>query len=160
MLPIFLGAVFAQQSTPIPPETKEFAFWVGSWTCEGTLFGPPDTKTTGSNRITVDFGGHVVHEHFAMQGLRGESWSVYIAAAKKWRQTWVDDSGSYIALEGGLSDGKMILTTLPNASKPNFKSRMTFYNISKQSFDWDWEGSQDAGTTWKLNWRLHYTRDK
>src|SRR5437868_4042146 len=107
MFSIFLATAVLQQPTPPAPETKQFSFWVGEWTCEGVMAGPPETKTKGSNKIAMDMGGHVVHEHFTMPGLNGESWSVYMPGPKKWRQTWVDDSGSYIALEGGWADGKM-----------------------------------------------------
>lgn len=32
-----------------------------------------------------------------------------------------------------------------------------FANITKNGFDWFWEGSQD-GKSWKLNWHLRYHR--
>ena len=28
------------------------------------------------------------------------------------------------------------------------RQRMTFYNITQDSLDWDWEGSGDGGATW------------
>jgi hypothetical protein len=36
--------------------------------------------------------------------------------------------------------------------------RMVFYNIAKQSLDWDWQSSEDAGQSWRLLWRIHYQR--
>ena len=44
----------------------------------------------------------------------------------------------------------------PNG-KPT-RQRMTFYNIARDQFDWDWETSDDAGVTWVSRWRIHYTR--
>jgi hypothetical protein len=35
---------------------------------------------------------------------------------------------------------------------------MVFYDIKKDSFTWDWEGTQDGGETWNLLWRINYTR--
>lgn len=122
------------------------------------MYGNPNTETKATNHVTMDLGGFVVHEHFKMPGFNGESWSVYTPATKKWRQTWVDDSGSYIALVGGWADGKMTLTTVANPAAPKSLSRMVFTNITKQSFDWNWEKSTDSGATWKLAWHLHYTR--
>jgi len=37
-------------------------------------------------------------------------------------------------------------------------TRMIFYNIKKDSFDWSWEASTDGGATWKSNWLIHYKR--
>jgi hypothetical protein len=84
--------------------------------------------------------------------------SVYNPARKLWQQTWVDDQGSYIALEGGYKDGNMILQTLRNPAAPKQVSRMVFKDIKKDSFLWNWEGSKDGGKTWTLNWQITYTR--
>ena len=35
---------------------------------------------------------------------------------------------------------------------------MTFYNIAREKFDWDWETSEDGGATWTLRWRINYAR--
>jgi hypothetical protein len=37
-------------------------------------------------------------------------------------------------------------------------SRMVFYDISEDSFTWDWESSTDDGDNWTLNWRIEYSR--
>ena len=38
------------------------------------------------------------------------------------------------------------------------KYKLTKYNITEDKFDWNWESSKDNGKTWKLNWKLHYSR--
>ena len=95
-----------------------------------------------------------------MDGLNGMSVSVYSPAKKKWEQTWVDDQGSYFALSGEFKDGKMVLTTNPNPAAPKQFGRMTFHNITENSFTWDWEGTTDGGKTWSLNWQLLYKRNE
>jgi hypothetical protein len=35
---------------------------------------------------------------------------------------------------------------------------MVFKNIKANAFTWDWESSVDGGETWKLNWRINYSR--
>jgi hypothetical protein len=39
-------------------------------------------------------------------------------------------------------------------------SRMVYYNIKSNSFDWSWEASTDGGKLWKQNWLIHYERKK
>lgn len=147
-------------SAPVPPETSQFDFWVGKWNAEGkSLNGTSWVETKGcKNEITHSFDGHVVQENFHGPGMHGMSVSVYNSAAKKWFQTWVDDQGGYIALHGGMTDGKMILETNPGPK--GGMSRMVFSNITKDSFDWDWQSSKDSGKTWTLQWHLKYTRSE
>lgn len=38
--------------------------------------------------------------------------------------------------------------------------RMVFYNITANSFTWDWEMSNDGGKTWTLEWQILYERAK
>jgi hypothetical protein len=138
---------------------RQLDFWIGKWKCEGDSYSPDGkaTKTTARNEITLEMNDHVIHEHFSMDGLNGGSLSVYNPNKKIWQQTWVDDSGGYLALSGGFADGKMTLAMEPDA-KGNIR-RMVFSNIAKDSFDWDWMLSKDKGATWNVMWHLHYTRE-
>ena len=148
--------------TALPPETHQFDFWIGKWKCSGESFDAngKSTRTEATNSIERTFDGHVIRENFKMRGLNGTSVSVFDPAAKLWRQTWVDDQGSYIALAGTCVEGKMTLQTLPRPDRPKAASRMVFSNVAADSFDWDWQSSRDAGATWTLVWHLHYVRVK
>ncbi len=140
------------------PEASQLDFWVGDW----DLYSA-DTLT-GNNTIYKVMDGCTVQENFsnARSGYLGKSWSVYSPLAKQWQQTWVDNEGGYIALTGKFEDGKMMLATgarkLPGGKE--IISRMVYYNISKDSFDWDWQATTDAGATWNSNWKIHYVRKK
>jgi hypothetical protein len=94
----------------------------------------------------------------------GKSWSVYNKNYKMWQQTWVDSQGGYIALTGNIIGDSMVLVTseknVPKAISPTGKiiNRMVYGNITKNSFDWNWESSSDGGKTWKINWHIAYKR--
>ncbi|CAN5424194.1 hypothetical protein BH20BAC1_BH20BAC1_19270 [soil metagenome] len=92
----------------------------------------------------------------------GSSWSVYNPRLQLWQQTWVDNNGGYIALTGNFQDSEMTLTTAPRMINDGNEiiSRMVFYNISPEKFDWRWESSTDKGVSWKPNWIIHYVRKK
>lgn len=149
------------QGTP-PAQVKEFAFWIGKWHCEGTSFSPADPKKNqkpvAANKVFMDMGGFVVHENFKMDDFEGQSWSLYSPAKKKWQQTWADNQGGYFVLEGAMDNGKLTLQTLTNPARPKQFARMVFSHIKKDSFDWNWQRSTDAGKSWKDAWHLHYTR--
>ncbi len=140
--------------------SRQMDFWVGDWICTGELHNPngTTTKTEATNSITREFKNKVLHEHFSMNGMIGMSVSVFNPSRKIWQQTWVDDSGSYIALEGS-SDGKSVtLSTKPTAIHPKGFNRMVFHDIKLDQFDWDWESTRDGGKTWQIQWHLHYSR--
>ncbi len=81
---------------------------------------------------------------------------------KVWRQTWVDSSGLYLALEGVYEDDQIILNEVsdPRPDFPNLRQRMVFSDFKGDSFTWEWQFSTDKGETWNLSWRLNYTRKK
>ena len=138
------------------PESAQFDFWLGEW----DLLWNDTSK--GTNSVKRLLGDCVVQESFndPVQQFTGTSWSVYNPKTALWQQTWVDNQGAYIALTGKFENGQMILSTAPTTLKDGKRSisRMIFYNIKRDSFDWNWENSTDNGTTWKLNWKIHYQR--
>ena len=141
-------------------EASQFDFWVGNWQLTWN-----DTSH-GTNKINKILDGCGVQENFydPAMNYKGQSWSVYNQNAKQWQQTWVDNQGGYIALTGGMTGDSMVLTTaertVPAKVSPTGKiiSRMVFYNIKSNSFDWSWEASTDGGKTWKNSWLIHYKR--
>jgi hypothetical protein len=161
---IALATLIAQMPAATPPEAKQFDFWIGTWEAESVTTGPDGKQTIqkGTNTIRKIMDGKVIHESFVMGSFKGESWSVYNPKAKRWQQTWVDNSAGYIPLTGTWDDSgkQMVLHTLTNPNHPDALNRMTFKNITKNGFDWDWEASQDGGKTYQMSWHLKYTRKK
>lgn len=142
---------FAQNS----PTT--FDFWVGSWDAYW------NDSLKGTNTITKAMNNKVVEENFVQndKGYFGKSWSVFDSAAGVWRQTWVDDTGAYLSFTGGKEGDKVILSKTDSRKGKNGKEvfmRMVFSNIKQQSFDWDWQSSEDSKNTWKTMWAIRYKR--
>jgi hypothetical protein len=141
------------------PEFRQLDFWLGEW--NATWPAPAGLPAgSGTNHITKSYEGCVIEEHFdgrPGQHLMGHSVSVYHAPTKSWRQTWVDNEGGYIDLQGGPdAKGDFVLLTLPNG-KTKQASRMLYTDIKPDSFTWRWQKSAD-GTTWTDNWVISYTR--
>ncbi len=130
-------------------------FWLGTW----NLTWGKDKHAT--NRITKTLDGCVVQENFdgaADAKLVGLSVSTYDVRMTRWRQTWVDNSGGYFDLVGGLEGDDFVLTAAGTEEGPP-RYRMIFTNIEADSLNWLWQGSKDGGP-WKTAWELHYTRAK
>jgi hypothetical protein len=134
---------------------SELDFWIGSW--EVAWDGG-----TGTNRIGRILGDRVIHEQFegadAESALRGESWSVYDASRRLWRQTWVDDQGGYLDLVGERVDGSFAFSRAAPELGPVARQRMVFRDVGPDAFRWTWEFSPDDGATWQLRWEIAYRR--
>ena len=86
-------------------EHRQFDFWIGEWDV-----ALPDGKPAGTNTVRAILGGCALHEHWrAARGANeGESFNIYAGA--RWHQTWVDNGGTLLQLDGGLRDGRMVLS--------------------------------------------------
>lgn len=151
----------AQDQNLCAPETSQFDFWVGKWNVEWT--NQDGSTGKGTNEIKSILNGCVIEENFdATDALNfaGKSFSVFSPNKKIWQQTWVDDQGGYMVFTGGMVEDKMILSRNVVFNEKEIIQRMVFFNISNDELNWNWESSNDNGKTWKLNWKIHYTRIK
>jgi hypothetical protein len=140
------------------PEASQFDFWLGNWDLTWN-----DTSH-GTNHIIKIMDGCAVNENFydPATKYKGNSWSIYNPNTHIWQQTWIDNLGGYIALTGKFENGTMILASAPHrmANGKDAVSRMVFFNITPDAFDWRWESSSDDGVSWAVNWLIHYKRHK
>lgn len=112
---VFLGEANAMADEgPVPaaggavdctaPEYRQFDFWIGSWLV--TEGGAP----AGRNRIEADLKGCALFEAWtAVDGSRGRSVNFYDRARHRWHQSWVDDRGGVLELDGAWSGRSMVL---------------------------------------------------
>lgn len=143
--------VVAANAAPPPPapcasaEHHQFDFWIGDW----RVF-KPDGSFAGMNRITREYGGCVIHEHYVTgKGYSGESLNMYDAARKVWHQTWVDDGGLLLTLEGRWDGKQMVLE--------GGGQRITWTPNADGSVRQLWE-SVDAKGTWTVAFDGRYTK--
>lgn len=156
---LFNFLLSAQSSAPqkpcSAPEANQFDFWVGKWNLTWN-----DT-VSGTNTITKDLNGCVIHENFnsPSTNFMGNSYSVYNPTKNIWQQTWVDNQGGYLDFTGKFENDTMTLGRSFVGAKGTFvMQRMVYFNIAKDSLDWSWESSIDSGVTWNQNWLIHYKR--
>jgi hypothetical protein len=153
-----LGCALAQ-TPPAPPPcadapSHQFDFWIGDWDVYN-----PDGKLVGVNRIAPLYGC-VLHESWRAPKVDGQSFNRYDADRGLWHQTWVDNGGSLLLLEGGLKDGAMVMS---DANIPARKAAMPINEItwSKQtdgSVRQLWRTSKDGGKTWQTAFDGKYVR--
>lgn len=152
------------QSACDTPEASQFDFWLGEWNCHSSYqdSSGADIPYTVHNSIQRVLGGCVIEENFdgSSIGLIGRSLSVFDTEMNKWRQTWVDNNGSYMEFVGEFADGVMTLGRTVSKGDSSYIQRMRFTEITDSSFIWFWERSNDGGESWKIQWRLDYERTR
>ncbi len=128
-------------------------FWLGEWA--GSWEGGG-----GRNRITKEFDDRVVVERF--ESLEPERWwgmSVNVfEELHGWRQTWVDSTGNYWALQGRSHPEGFAFAVDEVENDTRITKRMVFSDIQADAFRWRWERSEDGGTTWSELWVIDYRR--
>ena len=131
---------------------RDFDFWLGEWKLTWGEEGH------GTNRIESILNGAVIQENFEGEGLIGMSVSVFSKEDSRWHQTWVDGSGSYLDFIGEFIGEKMILSRNGILEGNPVKQRMVWYEITTNNFQWNWERSDDEGSSWRVVWKIQYQR--
>jgi len=148
---VVLGAgelMAQQQPTCDGPEHRQFDFWIGEWRVERADNG----QLAGHNTITAKHGGCVLHEDYRTPaGYTGESFNIYDRARGVWHQSWVDNTGLLLQLDGGVVDGVMVL----EGPGRDARGQEIINRISWNVIDGDsdrvrqhWEISSDGGHSW------------
>ncbi len=136
-------------------EFHQFDFWIGTWDVTR-----PDGARAGENRIEPILGGCVLRESWTgVRGLHGTSYNIYDAARHRWHQTWVDDQGSLLVLEGGLAAGRIVLegVSSDSAGRPR-RQRITWQETAPGRVRQLWESSGDDGATWAVAFDGRYVK--
>ena len=127
------------------PEHRQFDFWLGDWQVE------VPGKPTNKSRITRLFGACGIREEYWAGGgqYEGSSFNMYDAPRRVWHQTWVDNQGGLLALEGGLRGASMVLEgKQPGPQGGEQTSRITWTPNADGTVRQLWEISADAGKSW------------
>jgi hypothetical protein len=158
-------------TTPKPAcasaERRQLDFWIGDWDVAIRARASPTSEqwghSKGRQRIEAILDGCAIAETFTADGPQapwaGRSYSSWQPALGKWRQTWVDDSGGYIALTGGIENGDMTLYGEPRTvNGESFQMRMVFKNVTADALLWEWQRSTDSWKTHIVMMAIDYKR--
>ncbi len=148
----------AQQGPPCSAEAnRHFDFWEGRWMVRAS-----NGALAGHNTISVILGECVLQEHYTTpSGYEGYSLNMYDASRGVWHQTWTDNGGLLLVLEGGFEDGRMVMqgeTVGPNGT--TVLNRITWSQVggNPDRVRQHWESSTDGGATWATGFDGLYIR--
>jgi ketosteroid isomerase-like protein len=117
---LLLGTAFAQNSASpqcSAPEYHQFDFWLGDW----NAYDAESPKVVAARvRVEPILDGCSLHEIYdGVNGLHGESFSIYDESRKLWHQTWVTNRGQLLVVEGSFAEGAIKLSGVDNARHAN-----------------------------------------
>ncbi|HEX2219147.1 MAG TPA: hypothetical protein VHG35_10100 [Gemmatimonadales bacterium] len=127
------------------PEHRQFDFWIGDWEVSTA-----DGAVAGRNRIESILDGCALKESWTgVKGGSGTSYNAWDRQRGRWHQTWVDDGGLVLRLEGGYADGRMVLSgeTLDSVGRVVL-NRITWQETGPAALRQLWQTSSDGGRTW------------
>ncbi|MEQ8767575.1 MAG: hypothetical protein RL885_26960 [Planctomycetota bacterium] len=165
-------ATFPQDdvSSHLPPECRQFDFWVGEWEIENRFLQPGgEYRTDGSAnaRITPVLGGAAVFEQWRGEihgrSQIGFSLRAYDPAAKIWNLLlfWpgANGIGQFGTLKGQFRHGRgEFFSEYPGQNGQIVKNRYTFSDALPESMRWDSATSKDGGQTWQTSWIMEFSR--
>lgn len=163
-----LQSVAAEEPPPAPSPpsgcTDEvhaaFDLWVGEWNVYPNQPDVQDAEMIATSRIERLSGGCSIREQWMpRRGPGGISLSAVNHNTGRWEQTWVGPDGKRVDFEGGVVDGKMVLTGYwDDIAGPGQDAliRMTYSRLGDGAVRQHGEASTDHGLSWQTNFDLIY----
>jgi hypothetical protein len=159
LLLFLLFPFMISQINPLAPgELSRFDFIIGDWVCQ-TEYKAENGKIlkyhakwkgyylTNKLMIADDF---IVEDENNRLYFYGTTFRTYNKNSKSWDMRFYDGlSTKWMELTGNHDNSDEIhLTAKGSDTKGDFITKITFYNIKKDSFDWKSDQSYDNGKTW------------
>jgi len=134
------------------PEYRQFDFWLGDWDVQS----PASPGGSSRNLISRINDGCAVREDYTTPiGYAGTSLNFYDGVKKVWHQTWIDNQGGALYLEGGLVGQSMVLAT---TTDPQSVNRITWTPLDDGRVRQHWEATADGGKTWTSVFDGYYSK--
>lgn len=135
----------------LPAEASEFDFFVGTWR----------VGANATDKVKKFGKGLAILETYKVAG-GGGGWSVTVfdATTKTWTQTWQTTSGNYTQFTGKKEGDDIVLVGKvrhPQSGAVGLM-RLSFVNITRNSFEQKYDLSTDGGKTWSNSSRIPFTR--
>ena len=141
----FIASGTEQKQVPCSTEEyRQFDFWIGEW----EVFDPKGQKV-GENTIEKILGGCSLQESWrGASGNVGHSYNIYDRSQKQWHQTWVDNSGTLLKLNGGMEGGSMVMSGTTKGKSGTVLNKIS-WTPEKADVRQVWQVSTDEGKTWQ-----------
>lgn len=141
-----------------PPALQQYGQLVGTWKCKGSsrktgAWQETPGESTWTWFYTLD--GHAIEDVFEPSpesgGDVGINLRIYNPETEKWRMVWTTATQSFFdEFEAEYKDGEIVMQGERRARKafPAHTGRITFHDITPDSFAWRYEAGSPAKDQW------------
>lgn len=143
-----------------PPESQQFDFLIGDWSIAGTRYKPDGSvsfqyKATWNAKYLNE--GRMIVDDFKAYAPTGQAISSYVTLRTysetnhRWEMTGLAALQPAVNAEwfGEWKDGEMLMSATGKDPAGNVvKTKIRFFHIAKDSFEWESLVSLDDGKTW------------
>ncbi|MFT7243946.1 MAG: hypothetical protein ACI82A_001296 [Candidatus Azotimanducaceae bacterium] len=137
--------IAAQLKSCQSADHRAFDFWLGEW----QVTSPGRVGWQASSSITLGNDGCTIHEAYTTPGgYAGTSVNFYDGSKSQWHQTWVDNQGGPLYLDGGMRGSSMVLSDGQNQITwtPQIDGRVRQH----------WQVTSDSGVTFTTAFDGYY----
>ncbi len=146
----------AQIAVPDSVAATHFNFWIGEW----DVYRWDTDQLVGQSRIEAILGGTAIQEHYSSttNPYSGTSLSKWNPRLQQWEQYWIDVTGLTLHIQGGLTDGKMMMGNAVTSPQGLLQNRIIWEALpDNKGVRQIWE--QSTGTSeWVRVFDGHYVR--
>lgn len=150
---LMLSISAATQASCELEQYSQFDFWLGTWEVQRA-----DGTVVGRNTISKSLANCVILEAYTTStGYAGNSMNTFDSQTGLWHQTWMDNGGLVLILNGEF-DGKAMVLSGPGKSSTGeaILHRITWTPKAEHSVRQHWQTSSDNGQHWSTVFDGHY----
>lgn len=117
----------------------------------------------GTNHLRSMMGGCIMQENWQSGSgpYQGTSYNFYSSTTGKWHQTWIDNSGGHLFLEGEFKRGAMRLQGKRKDQEGNTAlDRITWTPMEDGRVRQHWQMTIDGGKSWQVLFDGYYQKDR
>jgi len=133
---------------------REFDFWLGHW----QVTTKNDNVVRYNKISSINGGCTLLEEYSTPSGYQGKSFNIYDKQSQQWHQTWTDNSGLLLLLNGKRVGNQMILMghTINKGDKIN--NRITWTKNADGTVRQHWQSMGSQENSWKTLFDGLYTK--
>ena len=128
------------------PQYRQFDFWVGEW----QVSNEQNSNVSQSKTSLINDGCGIFEEYTTKTGYQGKSLNIYDTTTQHWHQTWIDNSGTLLQLDGKFEQGKMTLSGMAfDKDGREVLNKIVWTPNTDGTVHQQWLVSNDQGKKWQ-----------
>jgi len=139
----------------ISADYRQFDFWLGEWQVTNTT-----NKQVSQSKISlINDGCGILEEYKTPGGYKGKSLNIFNQQTNMWHQTWVDNTGLLLQLNGSFKQNMMTMQGTTFDKQGNtILNKITWQMLTDGRVNQVWQTSKDQGKNWQIIFNGYYQK--